>query len=161
MEISGKKSAILSGIVVPVRLYLALVFIAAAWPKIVSPYDFALSVATYQIIPLSLVNFFSIVIPWMELSAGILLLIGFWTKPSSLVIFSLLILFVIAVSIALAKGLDINCGCFASTDAADEIGQGTLYRDFVWLVMAIFILMFDRGRLAVDGFMRREIRHAK
>ncbi len=161
MEITGKKRSVLSGIAISVRFYLAVVFIAAAWPKIVSPYDFALSVATYQIIPLALVNFFSIVIPWMEMIAGILLLIGFWTKPSTVIILSLLVLFTVALSIALAKGLDINCGCFASTEAADEIGHATLFRDLTWIIMALFLLRFDRGLLAVDGLVRRKNDHAK
>ena len=118
---SDKMIQTLSGIAILVRVYIALVFITAGFPKIVTPHDFALSVATYQILPLPFINLFSIIIPWVELLAGILLLIGLWIKPSSLVIFGLMIMFIIALSIALAKGLDIKCGCFASADAADEM----------------------------------------
>ena len=142
------------------RLYLAGVFIMAAVPKILAPYNFALSVATYQILPLELVNVFALVVPWLELLAGVLLLVGFWTKPSALLVAGLMVLFTVGLGIALANGLDIKCGCFASSDAAEEIGYGTLVRDIVWLLMALFVLLCDSGRIGVDGLLGREMRNA-
>ncbi len=141
------------------RLYIGSVFVIAALPKIASPYDFALSVATYQILPLSAVNLFAIVVPWLELSAGMLLIAGFWTRPAALIASALMVMFIVALSIALAKGLDINCGCFASSDAADEIGYRTLFRDFSWLVLSIFLLFFDNGRIGLDGFLQRRLQN--
>lgn len=160
MAAAGKTGIFLAMAAVPLRFYLALVFVTAGWGKIAAPHDFALSVATYQILPLALVNAFSIVVPWMEVLAGALLFFGFWTKPSSLVIFGLLSMFTTALIIALAKGLDIDCGCFASADAAEEIGYATLVRDLIWLFIAIFLLLCDTGRFAVDGLLRRELKNA-
>ena len=52
------------------RLYLAHVFLFACWFKIIDPAAFALSVATYQLLPLSLINVTALVMPWAELLAG-------------------------------------------------------------------------------------------
>src|SRR5512138_2835958 len=59
-----------------VRLYLGGLFLVACIHKIRHPELFAVDVATYQLLPLSTVNLFSIVIPWIELAVGAMLLLG-------------------------------------------------------------------------------------
>ena len=63
------------------RTYLALIFLLACYHKIVDPQSFALDVATYQILPLGLVNLTALILPWVELVAAGMLLIGWRTPP--------------------------------------------------------------------------------
>ena len=57
----------LAALSVPARLYLGGVFVGASLYKIALPYEFALSIATYQILPLEVINPFALTLPWIEL----------------------------------------------------------------------------------------------
>jgi uncharacterized membrane protein YphA (DoxX/SURF4 family) len=133
------------------RLYLGMIFLLACWHKILDPGAFALDIATYQIMPLGLVNLMAIVLPWIELAAAILLVAGFRTRAAALLIATMMTTFTIAIAIAVGKGLDMSCGCFASQGAAeDPISYRTVLRDAGWLLLALYVLVFDRKPLGVD-----------
>lgn len=160
MGFGGERGGVLAAVGVPVRVYLGGVFLHASLHKIQEPYEFALSVATYQILPLGLVNLFAIVLPWLELVTGLLLIAGAWTKENALLILGMMILFTTSLGIALARGYQMSCGCFASQEAAEQIGTGTLVRDLFWILLAAYVLLFDDGRFGLDRYLRRQTRHA-
>jgi putative oxidoreductase len=138
------------------RLYLGLIFVAAAWHKLVEPGAFAIDIATYQILPLALVNPMAIVLPWVEIVAGLMLIVGFRTRAAALLIASMMAVFTAAIAIALGKGLDMSCGCFASQGAAeDPISWRTIVRDASWLALAVYVLLLDRRPVGVDWFWPR------
>lgn len=137
------------------RVYLSLVFLFACAHKIASPEDFAVDIATYQILPTLLISPMAIILPFVEAAAGILLLVGFRTKAAALLVFAMMTVFIAAVSIALAKGLDMSCGCFASKGAAeDPISWKTIVRDTGWLLLSAYVVVFDDGALGLDGLFR-------
>ena len=140
---------------VPIRIYLGVVFIAACLYKISQPHEFALSIATYGILPTELVNPMAIMLPWIELVCGLTLIFGLWTKASALAISGMMIMFITALLIALSKHLHMSCGCFASAEAGDDINYLTVVRDSLWLAGGMFVLWFDDGRWGMDGLLRR------
>jgi uncharacterized membrane protein YphA (DoxX/SURF4 family) len=138
------------------RLYLAAIFLFACWHKILEPAAFALDIATYQILPLGLVNPLAIVLPWVELAAGLMLLLGFRSRAAALLVAGMMVMFTVAISIAVAKGLDMSCGCFASQGSAeDPISWRTILRDTSWLFLAAYVFIFDRRPLGLDRLYRR------
>ena len=143
------------------RLYLGVVFLLACYHKIVHPELFALDVATYQFLPLVLVNFFAITLPWVELGAGVQLVIGWRPRGAALLVALMMMAFMIALSWALHKGLDMSCGCFASSGAdEDPISAATLWRDAGWLALALYVLLLDRNPLGVDRLLARRKKEA-
>ncbi|MBN2497782.1 MAG: DoxX family membrane protein [Deltaproteobacteria bacterium] len=143
------------------RVYLGYVFIWAALYKIAEPHQFALSIATYDILPLELVNAMAMILPWIEIATGLTLIAGFWTRASALAICGMMIMFIVALSIALSNDLHMSCGCFASVEAEDEINALTLLRDFAWTAAGVFVLIADDGRWGTDGWLRRRKRERK
>lgn len=138
------------------RVYLAAVFLWACWHKILEPGSFALDIATYQTLPLSTVNLLAIVLPWIELVAAVMLLAGFRTRAAALLVTGMMSMFTAAVAIALAKGLDMSCGCFASAGAADDpISLRTIGRDLGWLGLSLYVLVFDGTPLGLDRWLAR------
>lgn len=134
-----------------VRIYLAWVFLSACWFKIVAPASFALDIATYEILPLSLINIMAIWLPWIELFVGVMLLIGLRVRPASLLVAGMMVMFIVALGIALAKGLDMSCGCFASSGAdEDPISILTMLRDAGWLALSLYVLIFDEHPIGVE-----------
>jgi putative oxidoreductase len=139
----------------PVRLYLGYVFISACLHKIADPGGFAVDVATYQLLPLATINLLAIVLPWVELAAGVLVIAGFRARAAALLIAGMMLVFMVALGWALAKGLDISCGCFASSGHADPISYRTMLRDAAWLLLALYVLVFDRKPLGLDRWLPR------
>jgi len=141
---------------VPVRWYLGVLFIGACVHKIAEPASFALDIATYDILPLATVNLVAIVLPWIELFTGVMLIAGWRTRPASVLIAAMMIVFMAALIIALARGLDMSCGCFAAQGAEeDPISRMTLLRDLGWLSLALFVFAFDRGLAGLDRWIER------
>lgn len=138
----------------PLRLYLGGVFIVACLHKIANPGVFALDVATYDLLPLVFVNPLAIVLPWVELVAGVLLVLGLRTRAAAALISGMMVMFLIAVIYALARGLETSCGCFASQSLAqDPIGATTVLRDLAWLLGGLYVLVFDRQPLGLDRWL--------
>ena len=136
------------------RLVLGFVFVYASWFKIVDPYEFAINIATYQILPDGLVNVMAITLPWLELVTGVLLVAGALSREASLSIGGMLVMFIAAILIAMTKDLKISCGCFASEAAAADIGWPKVIEDVVMLAGAGWIVVFGGGRLSVDGAVK-------
>ncbi len=118
------------------RLLIGGVFIYTSVPKLLRPDEFARLVAGYRILHPDLVNLVGITLPWVELVAGASLVIGILPQSSALVIAGLMALFMGAGLLALARGLEISCGCFFPI-GGDKLTWVTLLRDAVLLVFAL------------------------
>jgi len=135
------------------RLYLGFVFVYACLHKIAEPATFALDVATYQFLPLPLINIFALVMPWLELLTGVMIVLGLRTRAAALLIAGMMVAFMIALGWALAQGLDMSCGCFAASGEADPISGWTMLRDAGWLALALYVLVCDRVPLGLDRLL--------
>ena len=140
-----------------VRFYLAWVFITACLHKLADPTSFAIDIATYQMLPLVFINPLAIVLPYVELGTGIMLITGTKARAAALMVCGMMIMFMIALSYALMHDLSISCGCFASNAAAasDPISGLTMLRDSAWLILAIYVVIFDTRPLGVDRWLKR------
>ena len=118
---------------VRVQIALGAIFIVAALPKIADPPSFAHMIYNYRLLPGGLINISALVMPWVELLAGLALVLGVWTRPARWVITALLVTFIIAISINLLRGNAIDCGCF-DVSAANKTHEEQI-RD-MWLVIA-------------------------
>ena len=124
-----------------VQLALGAIFVAAAVPKIIDPPSFAHMIYNYRILPGGLINISSLVMPWAELLCGLALILGVWRKAALSIIGTMLVVFIIAISINLARGNAIDCGCFdvskANLTREQRLGDMNfvIARDLAMLVM--------------------------
>jgi uncharacterized membrane protein YphA (DoxX/SURF4 family) len=120
-----------------IRIILGFVFIYAGAEKISDPEAFAISISNYRLLPTAAINFFAITLPWIELVAGILLIFGIAVKENSSILFSMLLVFTIAIVISLFRGLSIDCGCFGKGTQIGlyKMGENTL------MIIGTFLLM--------------------
>jgi putative oxidoreductase len=130
------------------RVYVGGVFIYAGMYKINYPVEFAESIAAYQLVPYWALNLTALIMPWTELVAGVLLVLGLRTKSAAAVIGTMLVVFSLAILITMVRGIPIDCGCFTSMD--EPMGWQTLLRDLVWLAMTLQIYMFPSA-LRTEG----------
>jgi len=135
------------------RVYLGGVFILAAWGKILDPYAFAVSIASYQMLPTELINIMAIFLPPLELVTGVLLILGVGTRMQVILINGMMVMFIVAISAALYRNLDMgSCGCFASEEAAEEMSMATVWRDVWWLLIGMFIFFVNRRRWGLEAW---------
>lgn len=140
------------------RLYLGALFLWASLHKIQNPESFAIDVATYQVLPLITLNLFSLSVPWVELCVGLMLMLGLRVRAAGLIVSLLMISFMVALSSALAQGLDLSCGCFASQSVKeqDPISWRTLLRDAAWLALSLYVTWFDRRPFGIEPLLYRK-----
>ena len=119
------------------RLYLGYFFIYASLSKIPYPAQFADAIANYGLVPFSLLHPVALILPWAELLAGLFLVIGFMPGTAVFVIGSLLIVFNVMVSINMAWGAPITCGCYDTV--GEPIGIRKLFDNFLMLAASIQI----------------------
>ena len=120
-----------------IRIILGFVFIYAGAKKISDPEAFAISISNYRLLPTAAINFFAITLPWIELVSGIFLIFGIAVKENSSILFSMLLVFTIAIVISLFRGLSIDCGCFGKGTQIGlyKLGENTL------MIIGTFLLM--------------------
>jgi uncharacterized membrane protein YphA (DoxX/SURF4 family) len=138
------------------RLILGATFIYASLDKIAHPEQFAKIVYNYKILPGSLINIFAVILPWVEFLAGCFLILGIFTESASLLLSFLLVIFVIAISINLLRGVNLNCGCFSTNPAGKKEGVSLLFRDFLFLFMGLMIFFFNQGFAAISSLYSRK-----
>ena len=98
------------------RLVLGGLFVYAGAVKALAPLDFAQSIRNYQIAGQSLSFVAALVLPWLEILAGAFLIAGVWKRGAALVISGLLVFFIALTIVTVARGLDVECGCFGPID---------------------------------------------
>lgn len=124
-----------------VQLALGALFVIAAIPKIADPPSFAHMIYNYRIVPGSLINLMALTMPWVELLAGLALITGVWKRAALGLIGAMLVVFIIAIAINLARGNAIDCGCFNVADAGKTYEQRIrdmwldIFRDIGMLLM--------------------------
>ncbi len=123
------------------RLLLGVIFIAASIDKIAHPAEFAKIVYNYQILPGHLINIMAIVLPWLEAVLGLFILCG-WCLPGAAVLANLLLVtFFGALSFAVARGIDINCGCFSTKASGSPLTVWYLARDSLFLLLGSTVMI--------------------
>ena len=118
------------------QLAIGAVFVYAALPKIGDVGSFAQQVHNYRLVPIALENVFAMTLPWIELLAGVALIVGIGVRSGAVLSAGLMVVFIVAIGQAVARGLDIDCGCFGTADAA-QVGVRRIVEDFVFLALAI------------------------
>jgi len=127
------------------RLLLGGIFIYTGLPKLLHPAEFARLAAGYRILHPELVNLFGITMPWVEVVGGACLVIGVLPRSSALVIAGLLAAFIGAAFLALARGLEISCGCFFPLLGESRLTWKLAIRDAIMLAIALQPLIWPSG----------------
>lgn len=133
------------------RLVAGGVFLYASLDKLAHPDAFAQAVANYRLVPLPLLHVFALLLPPLEAVAGAALLLGWQRRGAALLVSVMTVMFIVAIASALARDLDISCGCF-HTSGGHGVGRDLLWRDLLLLAAAAVPLLARRDRWSVDAW---------
>jgi uncharacterized membrane protein YphA (DoxX/SURF4 family) len=142
-----------------VRLGLAAVFLVSGALKVVDPAQTRIAVRAYELLPPDVVGPVATALPLLELVLGTLLLVGAFTRWVALAAAVLLVVLMIAVAQAWARGLSIDCGCFGGGGAVakgDTRYPQELARDLGTWLLALWLVVRPRTERSVDGWLRAD-----
>lgn len=142
-----------------VRIILSVTFLWSGITKLFDPTSFSVIIESYGVVPESWVSPVAIILPTLEVIAGIGLLIDI--RGSLAIITSLLILFLIILGYGIYIGLDIDCGCFGPGDPDVESYQDlrpAIYRDFMMMAGVFYLYLWRYLRSAEPVRLFRKIK---
>jgi putative oxidoreductase len=126
------------------RVVLGGLFVYAGAVKIADPLGFAEDIRNYRLVGQTLSFAVALVLPWLEVLAGAFLIAGVWKRGAALAITVLLVFFVVLTLVTMARGLDVDCGCFGSLSR--KSGWSVVLEDLGMLVLGLAILFSGGSR---------------
>lgn len=142
------------------RLITGGVWVIAGAIKLPDPAASVRAVRAYELLPESIVPAVGYTLPAVEVVIGVLLIVGFLTRPAAAVSAVLFVLFIIGIASAWARGLQIDCGCFGgggyAADATEKY-PWEIARDVGLLALSGWLMVFPRTRLSADALLFRRI----
>jgi len=97
------------------ELALGLAFVAAGILKVVDPGEFALTLAKLRLLPPFLVGAAAILLPWVEIIAGLALFVTRrYRDAAAWLLLGLLAVFTAVLIAGMIRGSAGSCGCFGS-----------------------------------------------
>ncbi|MCH7872773.1 MAG: DoxX family membrane protein [Planctomycetes bacterium] len=115
------------------RLGVGGYFVYAAYTKIIAPEGFVAAIRSYEMLDPNVVPFMAFTLPWLELFAGLLLGLGIWVAEARGLVVAMLLAFIGATGVALAQGLEIDCGC--TGENSGESGWTVIIRNSAFLAL--------------------------
>ena len=116
------------------RVVLGGVFVYAGTLKLFHPLAFADSIATFQLLPPQLINVVALALPPFEVIVGAMLLFGIFQRQAALALLILTVAFMIFLLQAIARGLEVDCGCFGTGKPSAGSAWVALGRDVLLAV---------------------------
>ena len=140
------------------RVLLGVVWVWAAVAKMGDPAAAVRAVRAYELLPEWLAKGVGYGLPFLEIGLAVLLIAGLATRLAAVLSSTLLVVFLVGIISAAARGLQIECGCFGGGGQLGA-GQSTAYtgeilRDAGLLVVSLFLIWAYRTRFAVDNLIR-------
>jgi uncharacterized membrane protein YphA (DoxX/SURF4 family) len=134
------------------RIGLGVLFVAAALPKLQDPAAFAKAVGNYHLLPETAERVLALALPVLELIVGACLILGVLDAGASLLVLGLMIVFTAAVGSAVARGLDISCGCF-DTEGGAKVGAEKIVENLALTAASFWVWSKDRRWLSLGSLV--------
>jgi putative oxidoreductase len=123
------------------EIALGLVFLAAGVLKIADPAGFAVSLALMNTLPAFLLGPVAILLPWVEVVAGLALIATRrYRDAATWLILGLLIPFTAALTVSMVRGTGDSCGCFGGGSAFLNRPEVGLVRNVLLAAAAVVLI---------------------
>ena len=135
------------------RLVVGGVLLVAGALKVTDPQGSVAAVRAYELLPDSVATVVGWGLPFVEIVLGVLLLTGIGVRPAALATAVLLVVLILAVVSAAARGLSIDCGCFGGggpVPPGETAYAAEIVRDLGLLALTVWLVARPQSRLALE-----------
>jgi putative oxidoreductase len=123
-----------------VEFIIGCLFIYAGVLKVLDPTQFAVDIDNYKTVPWFIGVRLAFYLPWLEILCGLALVTRWLYRGGLSILTTLTSIFIVAMVVAKARGLDITCGCFGHASKYLSFA-GHLALDFA-ILAALLVLLF-------------------
>lgn len=134
-------------IILLLRILLGIVLIWSSVGKIADPATFARDIDNYHLVPWGLENTMAIILPWLEATVGLGLILGIMVRGAALWTVSMMAVFIVAIGSALLRGYNIECGC--GLKEGEMVGIGKLLEDVIYFFIGWVVYSRHNGYLEI------------
>lgn len=141
----------------PLRVGLGGLFAFAAFQKMNNVQAFAFAIKGFKVLDPTthgnLIISAAYTLPWVEMIAGVMLIIGFKTRASVMTLGLMLVAFIAALlHVIYSPSIDADCSCFGDMNFICEstVGWCQVVRNLILLVPASYLLIRGGGILSLD-----------
>lgn len=143
-----------------IRLAVGGVFVLFGFAKAIAPIaEFASVIKTYDMLPEVIVPAAAVIFIVTEIVFGVFFLTGVFTTRAAQGLFLLLISFMIALSQAMLRGIELeDCGCSGGLFSIGETPQSVLLRDLIMFGALSWFLKAPAAatqRLTIDQWLKK------
>jgi uncharacterized membrane protein YphA (DoxX/SURF4 family) len=138
------------------RLVVGGVWLVAGWLKLPDPAESVRAVRAYDLLPEAVVPTVGHGLPILEIAVGLLLVVGAATRVAGGLSFVIQIAFIVGISAAWARGLEIECGCFGGGGPAADASSAypwDIARDAGLALLSLLLCVFPRTAFSVDSLL--------
>ncbi len=135
------------------RLVLGGVLFIAGYLKVGTPDKSQMAVRAYEVLPISLANLIGLLLPYVEIGIGLLLILGVYTRISAALGGAIMVIFIVAIAQAWARGLTIDCGCFGGggqVAASETKYLSEIIRDTGLVLLALYLIRYPKTKFSID-----------
>ena len=132
------------------RLGLGGMFFYSAWDKLQDPGMFQTMVDNYRMLPACVTALFAVTMSMAELLVGAMFIFSKWTREAAFATTVMLAMFIVALTQAQIRGLDISCGCFGEAEKNPHEVLHALIRDLILVVPTVWLLIKGQHRWIAD-----------
>jgi len=135
------------------RLVLGGVLFIAGYLKVGTPDKSQMAVRAYEVLPISLANLIGLLLPYVEIGIGLLLILGVYTRISAALGGAIMVIFIVAIAQAWARGLTIDCGCFGGggqVAASETKYLSEIMRDTGLVLLALYLIRYPKTKFSID-----------
>jgi uncharacterized membrane protein YphA (DoxX/SURF4 family) len=140
---------------VAARLILGGLFAVSGVIKLIEPPEnFMAAIHAYDLLPTWMERPLAETLPWVEMTSGLLLLLGLFTRASLVIVALQLLVFTAALGLTLLRGISLeDCGCFGAL-GFKESTPVAFVRNLVLLAFVARLVMEREPRWALDRWLR-------
>lgn len=140
-----------------IRVILGVLFIISGGEKILSPMEnFLYVIDGYQVIPRAVEPLVALLFPWVELLAGLFILLGLWLRQALGVLMAMSLSLVVIVGQAIVRQLPLeNCGCFGELVHVPLRGVILIDLSVAALTLLCLVKIKSASRFSLDEMYAR------
>lgn len=135
------------------RVLIGGLMVYSGCAKLSDPQFFGFALRAFRLgFDESVIVYAAYALPWTEVVAGALTLVGLWTRAASTILVVLFLAFVAGISSLLVRDLHVACPCFGKLKLVCDGAMGWCHitRNLVCVAISLPLVLMGGGRVSVD-----------